>query len=60
MHMPEMLLISMERRSETASNQPQRRGLPVVAPNSAPRRDRCSPKASNNSVGNGPDPTRVV
>ncbi len=48
------------RRIATASNQPQRRGRPVTAPNSCPTRERCSPVSSNSSVGNGPAPTRVV
>src|SRR5436190_23630111 len=47
-------------RPTTASNQPQRRGRPVVVPNSAPILDRCAPFSSNSSVGNGPEPTRVV
>src|SRR3954452_23533891 len=42
------------------SNQPQRRRLPVVTPNSPPVLDRYSPISSNNSVGNGPEPTLVV
>ena len=37
-HSPDTLLFTMERRSATASNQPQRRGRPVVAPNSLPDR----------------------
>ena len=47
-------------RMGTASNQPQRRGRPVVVPNSWPRWRRCSPVASCSSVGNGPAPTRVT
>ena len=47
-------------RAATASNQPVRRGRPVVVPNSLPRRRRCSPVLSLSSVGNGPLPTRVV
>src|SRR6202044_250599 len=47
-------------RAMTASNQPQRRRRPVVTPNSPPVLDRYSPFSSNNSVGNGPEPTRVV
>src|SRR5690554_2968295 len=43
-----------------ASYQPQRRGRPVVVPNSAPFSRRNSPDSSNSSVGNGPDPTLVV
>ena len=44
----------------TASNQPQRRLRPVVTPNSPPVLRRYSPSASKSSVGNGPEPTRVV
>src|SRR5690348_4978027 len=44
----------------TASNQPQRRGLPVVAPNSPPNSRIRSASAGSASVGNGPFPTRVV
>src|SRR4051812_40320800 len=44
----------------TASYQPQRRGRPVVVPNSAPTSRSRSPHSSSSSVGNGPDPTRVV
>ena len=44
----------------SASNQPQRRGRPVVAPNSPPTVRSFSPSSSNSSVGNGPSPTRVV
>src|SRR3954465_4101867 len=47
-------------RPMTASNQPQRRGRPVVVPNSAPTLRSRSPSASSSSVGNGPSPTRVV
>src|SRR2546425_3641650 len=47
-------------RPTTASNQPQRRARPGVVPNSAPTFDRCAPFSSNSSVGNGPEPTRVV
>ena len=43
-----------------ASNQPQRRGRPVVVPNSAPSARSRSPSSSSSSVGNGPSPTRVV
>jgi hypothetical protein len=59
-HSPDTLELMMERRSDTASNQPQRRLRPVTAPNSWPTRERCSPYSSNSSVGNGPAPTRVV
>ena len=43
----------------TKSIQPHLRGLPVVAPNSDPIFLNSSPFSSNNSVGNGPLPTRV-
>ena len=43
-----------------ASYQPQRRGRPVVVPNSPPTLRSRSPSASNSSVGNGPSPTRVA
>ena len=43
-----------------ASNQPQRRGRPVVAPNSPAMRRNSSPHLDGNSVGKGPFPTRVV
>ena len=33
---------------------------PVVVPNSPPRVRMCSPTSSSSSVGNGPEPTRVV
>src|SRR3989442_1568724 len=47
-------------RTTTASNQPQRLGRPVVAPNSPPSsRIRCA-TAGAASVGSGPLPTRVV
>src|SRR5579862_531533 len=47
-------------RAITASYQPQRRGRPVVVPNSPPTLRSRSPIASRSSVGNGPSPTRVV
>src|SRR5436190_10353554 len=47
-------------RPTTASNQPQRRSRPVVVPYSAPTLSRCWPLPSNSSVGNGPEPTRVL
>jgi hypothetical protein len=50
----------IERFSAAASNQPVRRGRPVVAPNSWPRWRNRSPTSSESSVGNGPPPTRVV
>src|SRR6267142_1662332 len=39
----------------TASNQPQRRWRPVVAPNSAPRSTSRSPSGPRSSVGGGVD-----
>src|SRR6266568_4490119 len=47
-------------RTTTASNQPQRRGRPVVAPNSSPSSRIFSPRGGGASVGRGPLPTRVV
>src|SRR6516165_153614 len=47
-------------RATTASNQPVRRGRPVVTPYSPPVLRRYSPCSSRSSVGNGPEPTRVV
>src|SRR3954465_7105706 len=47
-------------RAIGASYQPQRRGPPVGVPNSNPLARKNSPDSSNNSVGNGPEPTRVV
>src|ERR1043165_649018 len=44
----------------TASNHPQRRARPVVAPNSLPSLRTRSPISSSISVGSGPAPTRVV
>src|SRR6478735_6269920 len=55
-----MPLIRVAYRVIGASYQPTRRGRPVVVPNSNPRERRYSPFSSNSSVGNGPDPTRVV
>ena len=55
-----MPLTRLAYRATTASNQPQRRSRPVVVPNSPPCLRRCSPLSSNSSVGNGPEPTRVV
>ena len=49
-----------ETRKMAASNQPQRRGRPVVAPYSRPKARRRSPSSPSNSVGKGPLPTRVV
>ena len=45
--------------SATRSSQPQRRGRPVVVPNSPPASRSASPISSSSSVGNGPAPTRV-
>ena len=53
-------LIAQDCRTNTASNQPQRRFRPVTVPNSCPRSPRRWPTASSSSVGNGPLPTRVV
>src|SRR6201995_3343842 len=53
-------LIREAYRAITASYQPQRRGRPVVVPNSAPTLRSRSPMSSSSSVGNGPSPTRVV
>src|SRR5689334_23790519 len=47
-------------RTTTASNQPQRRGRPVVAPNSLPNERISVASGSSISVGSGPAPTRVV
>src|SRR5699024_11991570 len=44
----------------TLSNQPTRRGRPVVVPYSRPTSRIWSPTSSLSSVGNGPSPTRVV
>ena len=60
MHIPETLLARAARRRLTTSSHPQRRGRPVVAPNSLPRAARCRPASSCSSVGNGPAPTRVA
>src|SRR5437899_3212010 len=43
-------------RHETASNQPTRRGRPVVVPTSWPRAAIPRPTSSWSSVGNGPEP----
>ena len=47
------------KRAATPSNQPQRRGLPVVVPNSCALSLIWLPISSFNSVGKGPPPTRV-
>ena len=51
---------SAAKRAATPSNQPQRRGRRVVAPNSWPMLRSRSPVASPSSVGIGPEPTAVV
>src|SRR5262249_29071143 len=53
-------LIIAAYRAAGPSNQPHRRGRPVVEPNSPPRLRIWSPMVSRHSVGNGPLPTRVV
>src|ERR1043166_3758903 len=53
-------LIRAAYRTTTPSNQPQRRGRPVVAPNSLPSLRTRSDNSASNSVGSGPLPTRVV
>src|SRR6476659_7980931 len=53
-------LMRVAYRTTTASNHPQRRGRPVVAPNSPPRVRTRSDMATSISVGRGPAPTRVV
>ena len=55
-----MPLIRTAYRAMTASNQPQRRLRPVVVPYSPPVWRSHSPCSSRSSVGNGPEPTRVV
>ena len=47
-------------RTIVASNHPQRRRRPVTVPTSRPRSPSNCPVASCSSVGNGPEPTRVV
>src|SRR6185295_13011137 len=47
-------------RSAGRSSQPQRRGRPVVAPNSPPAIRNLSPASPCSSVGNGPEPTLVA
>src|SRR5438445_13294452 len=47
-------------RKTTASNHPQRRGRPVVAPYSSPSSRMRSATAGVASVGSGPFPTRLV
>src|SRR5215470_4822484 len=53
-------LMRVAYRTTTASNHPQRRGRPVVAPNSPPSVRTRSAIAVSISVGSGPPPTRVV
>ena len=50
----------LEWRITTLSNQPTRLGRPVVVPYSRPTSRIREPISSNNSVGNGPSPTREV
>ena len=59
-HKCDIELFIMAFLKATISNHPHRLGRPVVAPNSTPTSARCLPLLSFNSVGNGPDPTRVV
>src|ERR1051326_1193467 len=53
-------LIIVAYRAAGPSNQPQRRGRPVVEPNSLPRVRTVSPGSPRASAGHGPPPTRVV
>ena len=53
-------LILIAYLSDTRSIHPTLLALPVVAPNSCPTLAICFPVSLNNSVGNGPLPTRVV
>src|SRR5579884_724800 len=55
-----MPLVATAYLATAASNQPTRRGRPVVVPYSLPTSRIRSPSASVSSVGNGPYPTRVV
>ena len=57
---PLRLLILTAFLRAIASNQPHLLARPVVVPNSFPFFDNNSPILQVNSVGNGPDPTRVV
>src|ERR1017187_10967753 len=50
----------MVRRKAGKSSQPQRRGRPVVLPNSRPTSRKRSPDLSRSSGGNGPLPTLGV
>ena len=59
MHNSVTPLIMMAYFNCTKSNHPQRRGLPVVAPNSFPSFRINSPVSLSNSLGKGPLPTRV-
>ena len=47
-------------RSITKSSQPGRLRRPVTVPNSWPMSTILSPSSPISSVGNGPEPTRVV
>src|SRR6266446_4599506 len=53
-------LIMLAYRAAGPSNQPHRRGRPVVEPYSFPRVRSVSPGLSSDSVGKGPAPTRVA
>src|SRR5699024_5314043 len=53
-------LTRLEWRTTTESNQPTRRGRPVVVPYSRPTSRMWWPSSSNSSVGKGPSPTRDV
>src|SRR5512143_1364831 len=57
---PASALRRLAYRTTGASNQPHRRGRPVVDPYSFPRSRIFCPSSSNSSVGNGPPPTRVA
>ena len=52
--------LAMERGRVAVDWATERRGRPVVAPNSCPRCLSRSPTTSDSSVGNGPLPTRVL
>src|SRR5581483_3048057 len=52
--------IRHENFSAVKSSQPILRGRPVETPNSLPTERILSAKSPHSSVGNGPEPTRVV
>jgi hypothetical protein len=60
MHRPDTPLSWIERLSAAASNQPQRRGRPVVAPNSLPALAQVLADFVEQLGREGPEPTRVV